>query len=102
MGRLLNRVTAEGPVGGEEDTASFSTLTSREWSILELASEGCTNKQIGVRLNISPYTVAQHIAKMLRRTGAANRTDLVNRAHRAGVLPLNIKVPLYITYIASL
>ncbi|MGH3166012.1 MAG: hypothetical protein ACRDN0_08975 [Trebonia sp.] len=35
--------------------------------------------------------MAQHIAKMLRRTGASNRTDLVNRAYRIGILPRNIQ-----------
>jgi hypothetical protein len=31
------------------------------------------------------YTVALHIAKMLHRTGAANRTDLISRAHTASI-----------------
>jgi ATP/maltotriose-dependent transcriptional regulator MalT len=42
-----------------------------------------------MRLHISKYTVAQHIAKMLRLLGAANRTELVNRAHIAGVLSMD-------------
>jgi DNA-binding NarL/FixJ family response regulator len=66
--------------------ASFACLTQRELSILHLAAEGCTNVQIAAGLHISKYTVAQHIAKMLQRTGAANRTDLVSKAHLAGIL----------------
>ena len=61
-------------------------LTQREMSILRLIAFGFTNVQIGEKLHISKYTVAQHIAKMLRRLGAANRTDLVNRAHVEGIL----------------
>lgn len=61
-------------------------FTARELSILQLVAKGLTNVQIAASLHISKYTVAQHIAKMLHRTGAANRTDLVSRAHIAGIL----------------
>jgi DNA-binding NarL/FixJ family response regulator len=61
-------------------------FTQREMSILRLVALGFTNVQIGAKLHISRYTVAQHVAKMLRRLGAANRTDLVNRAHVEGIL----------------
>ena len=67
--------------------AGFSVkFTQREMSILSLVALGFTNVQIGKKLHISKYTVAQHVAKMLRRLGAANRTDLVNRAHVEGIL----------------
>lgn len=66
--------------------AGFAHCTPRELSILHLAATGYTNIQIAANLNISKYTVAQHIAKMLRRCGAANRTDLVSKAHAAGIL----------------
>ena len=71
---------------GEHEAGRFLRFTSRDLSILQLVSEGCTNVQIGSRLYISKYTVAQHIAKMLKQAGASNRTDLVNQAYRAGVL----------------
>jgi DNA-binding NarL/FixJ family response regulator len=64
----------------------FPRCTPRELSILQLAAKGCTNVQIAASLHISKYTVAQHIAKMLRRTGAANRTHLISRAHTTGIL----------------
>jgi DNA-binding NarL/FixJ family response regulator len=87
---LSERAVASNPTHEESDAGSFSGLTPREWGILQLASEGFTNIQIGAHLNISRYTVAQHLAKMLRRTGASNRTDLVNRAYRAGALPISL------------
>jgi DNA-binding NarL/FixJ family response regulator len=65
---------------------TFPGFTPRELSVLELVAIGCTNIQIAAKLHISKYTVAQHIAKMLKRAGAANRTDLVSRAHIAGIL----------------
>lgn len=68
------------------DFSCFLRFTPRELSILQLVAKGCTNIQIASSLHISKYTVAQHIAKMLHRVGAANRTDLVSRAHTAGIL----------------
>jgi len=71
---------------GTDALSGFARFTQRELTILHLAATGCTNIQIAANLNISKYTVAQHIAKMLQRTGAANRTDLVSKAHAAGIL----------------
>jgi DNA-binding NarL/FixJ family response regulator len=67
-------------------STAAAKFTRREMSILNLVAMGLTNIQIGETLHISKYTVAQHVAMMLRRIGAANRTDLVNRAHAEGIL----------------
>ncbi len=55
-------------------------------SVLELIAKGLTNIQIARELHISKYTVAQHVAKMLERSSAINRTDLVSRSYAAGIL----------------
>lgn len=78
---------SEAPVTLTGPTIGFlPRFTPRELSILQLAAKGYTNVQIASTLHISKYTVAQHIAKMLHRTGASNRTDLVSRAYIAGIL----------------
>jgi DNA-binding NarL/FixJ family response regulator len=86
---LVDR-TPLSPSTNQHESESFSKLTPREWNVLHLASEGQTNVEIAMRLHISRHTVAQHIAKMLRRTGALNRTDLVTRAYKAGALPSSL------------
>lgn len=82
-----------GSASNQNDPERFSRFTPRDWSVLELVSAGHTNVQIGAKLHISRYTVSQHIGKMLRRTGATNRTDLVNRAYQIGVLPRQVPPP---------
>lgn len=64
----------------------FDWLTDRQRTILELLARGLSNPEIGHELHLSRYTVAHHVAEMRRRTGAANRVDLVSRAHLAGAL----------------
>jgi DNA-binding NarL/FixJ family response regulator len=68
-------------------------FTSREMSILELIARGLTNIQIARELHISKYTVAQHVAKMLERSSAINRTDLVSRSYATGILQNSSTIP---------
>jgi DNA-binding NarL/FixJ family response regulator len=63
-------------------------LTPREMAVLELLAEGLPNKAIAARLGISDQTVKFHIAALSGKLGAANRTDVVRRAVRRGLVAL--------------
>jgi DNA-binding NarL/FixJ family response regulator len=56
--------------------------------VLELVTEGLANKTIAERLGISDQTVKFHIASILGKLGASNRTDPVRRAVRMGLVTL--------------
>ena len=66
-----------------EDLSSRRKLkvefTAREREIAALLIEGLTSKQIGKHLNISPRTVDVYRARLMRKTGAANTGELVNK-----------------------
>ena len=51
----------------------FSTLTSREWEVLELMREDLTTAEIAERLFVSPVTVRSHIAAVLRKLRVPDR-----------------------------
>ena len=55
-------------------------LTRREREVLGLISEGCSNKQGALRMNISPRTFESHRAEAMRKLGARNTADLVRKA----------------------
>jgi DNA-binding CsgD family transcriptional regulator len=57
-------------------------LTGRELEILGLLSMGRTNKEIADALCISSNTVAVHVARVLSKTGSANRTEAASYAMR--------------------
>ncbi|WP_433382241.1 LuxR C-terminal-related transcriptional regulator [Actinoplanes sp. CA-142083] len=50
-------------------------LTAREREVLGLIAEGMANKQIASALGISVRTVTVHVSNLLRKTGAASRTE---------------------------
>jgi DNA-binding NarL/FixJ family response regulator len=51
-------------------------ITSRELDVLKLVAEGLSNRQIAARLYLSPRTVENHVATLLRRTGTDSRGRL--------------------------
>ena len=55
-------------------------LTKREREVLNLISEGCSNKQGALRMSISPRTFESHRAEAMRKLGARNTADLVRKA----------------------
>ena len=55
-------------------------LTRREREVLRLISEGYSNKQGALRMQISPRTFESHRAEAMRKLGARNTADLVRAA----------------------
>jgi DNA-binding CsgD family transcriptional regulator len=74
VGRERQRGATFAPVSGQKP------LTRREREVLSLISEGYTNKQGGLRMNISPRTFESHRAEAMRKLGARNTADLVRKA----------------------
>jgi two-component system nitrate/nitrite response regulator NarL len=63
-------------------------LTPRELEVLQLLSEGLSNRAIGQRLEISEHTVKFHVNAILGKLGAQSRTEAVVRATRLGLIIL--------------
>jgi len=53
------------------------TLSAREREILDLLSEGLSNKEISARLNVSQFTVKNHLAKVFEKLHVRCRTEAV-------------------------
>lgn len=54
----------------------WETLSTRERDVAALVCLGYTNKEIGVRLSISPETVKTHLRNVLLKFNLQNRTEL--------------------------
>ena len=56
-------------------SSAAALLSGREREVLELASKGLANKQIGRTLGITERTVKVHLGNVFRRIGVADRTS---------------------------
>jgi two-component system, NarL family, response regulator NreC len=65
---------------------SYELLTSREREILQLLTEGKTNKAVATMLNISLYTVETHRSHILQKLNLHNSAELVLYAVRKGII----------------
>ena len=61
-------------------------LSKRELEILELVSQGLSNKEIANHLNLSRYTVESHIKHIYRKLAVRNRSKAVDTARNLGLL----------------
>jgi DNA-binding NarL/FixJ family response regulator len=52
-------------------------LTRREQQLVELISQGLTNKEIAGRLYLSEQTVKNHLRRMFRKSGSSDRLQAV-------------------------
>lgn len=77
---------AKGKSWDEENDDPFQTLTPREREIFQLIIEDFTNGEIAVKFSISLRTVHSHRAKMMRKLGLKNRTELHSYSVNQGFL----------------
>jgi DNA-binding NarL/FixJ family response regulator len=63
-------------------------LTSRENEVLSLLARGASNKVIARELKISVHTAKFHVASVLAKLGARNRSDAVVLGIRRGLILL--------------
>jgi two-component system nitrate/nitrite response regulator NarL len=73
---------------------SYPKLSAREAQILGCLREGAPNKVIARKLDITEATIKVHVKAILRKIGAANRTQAAmwasQRLPRTGVSTLNV------------
>jgi DNA-binding NarL/FixJ family response regulator len=70
-----------GARNGHDDGDPFG-LTDRERQVLELITEGATNRQIGAALFMAEKTASVHVSRILRKLGVSSRTQAAAVAHR--------------------
>jgi FixJ family two-component response regulator len=59
------------------EVRGFVQLTPRERQVLELITNGQSNKEAGRELGISPRTIEVHRARVMNKLGAKNTADLM-------------------------
>jgi DNA-binding CsgD family transcriptional regulator len=78
---LRRRRTSQPATGGNP---TLATLTTAELRVVRLVVEGLTNRQIGERLFLSPYTVSTHLKHVFDKLQVSSRVELTRLAVGAG------------------
>ncbi|MDQ3643906.1 MAG: AAA family ATPase [Actinomycetota bacterium] len=81
---LRRRLGSGASRPGSEVEPQLASLgvTRREADVLTLVGEGLSNKDIALRLYLSPRTVEKHVERLLLKTGLGNRAQLAALATR--------------------
>jgi len=70
------------------DSTAAEALTEREMEVLGLLAQGKSNKEIAAALSITERTAKFHVAAILGKLGATNRTEAVTLAVQRGLIAL--------------
>ena len=80
-------VPVVGPFTRNESRLAELGITPRELDILEAMAAGLSNREIAEKLFVSENTVKTHAARLFDKLSASRRTQAVQRAKEAGLIP---------------
>jgi DNA-binding CsgD family transcriptional regulator len=81
------RVPVPGPFVRNQARLEQLGITPRELEILETLAAGLSTREIAERLFVSENTVKTHTARLFGKLSAKRRTQAVQRAKEAGLIP---------------
>lgn len=81
-GSLFSQIV-EHAVSGSNPTALIESvrMTKREKQVIELISEGSTNKEIAQELHLSTYTIKSHVHNILEKLALSTRVQIAKYLH---------------------
>ena len=78
---------APPPFDGNPKGQEALGISERELEVLKELAAGHSNKEIAIKLAVSPNTVKTHVARLYEKLGARRRTDAVKKARELGLMP---------------
>jgi len=83
-GTLFRFVAQAAKEGTMPTAAVMPELTLRQQQLIALVAKGLTNKEIACRLNLSEFTVRNHMHRILKRVDAESRREAVDVIRASG------------------
>lgn len=84
---------SEADVAALDLAQRLAQLTAQQFRVFGMLCSGRLNKQIAYELKITEATVKAHMTAILRKLGAANRTQAVLLAGRLLIDPQQVRLP---------
>ena len=70
--------------------ASYGSLTPREQEIMRLLAEGLSSKEVAEKLFISPKTVENHRANIMKKLGLHSTIELIRYSAKLGLIDVDL------------
>ena len=86
---LIEYVWSEGQrivQSSRKTKTNENRLTHRQVQLMNLVASGLSNKEIATTLNLSQFTVKNHLRRVMRQVEATNRYDAVELIRASGML----------------
>jgi DNA-binding NarL/FixJ family response regulator len=61
-------------------------LDAQDIRVAELLAQGCSNREVGERIHLSPSTVKDRVSKLMRALNARSRAEVVAVATSKGLI----------------
>jgi DNA-binding NarL/FixJ family response regulator len=78
MAKLFQHAAQHLALRQNLQTRNRPKLSRREQQLLQPLCAGLTNKEIANQLHLSEHTVKNHVHRILRKTGTADRVELID------------------------
>ena len=75
---LFRWFAEEMPGKRNRPAATYHDITLRQRQLVELVAEGLTNKEIAAQLNLSEFTVRNHIHRIMKQVDVGSRREAVD------------------------
>jgi PAS domain S-box-containing protein len=87
---------AERTLRGVERTLALAAaeklgLDAQDLRIADLLAQGCSNREIGDQIHLSPSTVKDRVSKLMRALSARSRTEVVALATAKGLIHVDAR-----------
>ena len=81
---LFAQIVREAELRERDDVLDDVRITRREQEVIELISEGMSNKEIALKLNIATDTVKSHVRNVMEKLELHTRLQIAAYARREG------------------
>lgn len=83
---LFSQIVDHAVRDGKTKLKDAVRMTKREREVIELLSEGMSNKEIGQKIHISTYTVKSHIHNIMEKLALHTRLEIANYSYTTETL----------------
>jgi len=78
---LFSQIVEHAVKDGKSKLKEIVRMTKREREVINLLSNGMSNKEIGQRIHVSTYTIKSHIHNIMEKLALHTRLEIANYSY---------------------